>query len=96
MESLTRCDVSLIVNPVGCFPQLSLYLLLSRNLLSVIFLMFALASSTYLFHLTVAHVVRKGDQVTVATCFAAPTPHGAFSVCGEAGDRTKGKQLLYF
>jgi len=23
MESLTRCDVSLIVNPVGCFPQLS-------------------------------------------------------------------------
>ena len=26
MESLTRCDVSLIVKPVGCFPQLSLYL----------------------------------------------------------------------
>ena len=26
MASLTRCDVSLIVNPVGCFPQLSLYL----------------------------------------------------------------------
>ena len=67
MESLTRCDVSLIVNPVGCFPQLSLYLLLSRNLLSVIFLMFALASSTYLFHLKAAQVVRKGDQVTGRT-----------------------------